>query len=184
MPKKILLIDDDVLVLKSTGSLLERQGYQVTRAKNCEEAIQCINSANFDLIISDIRMPGNDGIATVKKIKEKLTSSSQSLPPFILITGYASEEAPIQAIKLRASDYVLKPFDNDLLVSSIKKALESADLQLDPAELLQQISRLVNQYQSQHEKEIFDKDHEKIFFNRLSELIFLLEKSILEKSAQ
>ena len=121
MPKKILLIDDDVLVLKSVKKLLESQGYEVVPAKNYEEAIKVAESGNFNLIISDIRMPGDDGIKTVAKVKEIIKQSTKADIPSIFMTGYASEEAPIDAIKLGAKDYILKPFDLDELILSVKR---------------------------------------------------------------
>ena len=72
-----------------------------------------------DLVISDIRMPGADGISLIKKIKD--TGSKNAQTPVILITGYASEDAPIDAIKLGVKDYILKPFDLDELLTSVRK---------------------------------------------------------------
>ncbi|MBI4430791.1 MAG: response regulator [Candidatus Omnitrophica bacterium] len=121
MAKKILLIDDDALVLKSVKRLLENQGYEVISVKNSEEALKVSESASFNLIISDIRMPGENGIATVRKIQEMLKRSTRADIPSIFITGYASEEAPIDALKLGAKDYLLKPFDFNELISSVKR---------------------------------------------------------------
>ena len=120
MSKRILLIDDDALVLKSVRKLLENNGYEVVSAKNCQEAIKIAESGNFHLIISDIRMPGENGLATVRKIKDMLKQSTRVEVPSIFMTGYASEEAPIDAIKLGAKDYLLKPFDLDELLTSVK----------------------------------------------------------------
>lgn len=121
MKKRILVIDDDVLVLKSVENLLAREGYEIERAKDGEEAEAKFRAADFDLVISDIRMPRQDGISVVTHLKQICSSEKKKEVPFIFITGYASEEAPIDAIKLGAKDYLLKPFDLDELVASVKR---------------------------------------------------------------
>ena len=117
MPKNILVIDDDVLVLKTVKKLLDREGYIVETAKSATEAIEKLKDHVFNLIISDVRMPVMDGIEFLERIKK------ENKTPVIYITGYASEEAPIRALKLGAKDYVLKPFDIDKLLDSIKNNL-------------------------------------------------------------
>ncbi|MBI3317068.1 MAG: response regulator [Candidatus Omnitrophica bacterium] len=183
MPKKILLIDDDALVLKSTGNLLERQGYQVSRAKNCEDALEQIKSSHFDLIISDIRMPGKDGIETIKRIKDTLGQSQGNEIPFIFITGYASEDAPINAVKVGASDYVLKPFDNDQLMQSVEKALSQKTLKGETTQdLIKKLHSLVESYQKRQESIIFENQELKDFINELEDIAYRLEISVLKES--
>lgn len=120
MTKKILIIDDDALVLKSIQNLLKRQGYEVIVSNNASDAKQKILVDKFDLVISDIRMPGQDGISLITDMKSLLQQANKPEVPFIFITGYASEEAPIDAVKLGAKDYILKPFDLDELINSVK----------------------------------------------------------------
>ncbi len=120
MAKKILVVDDDALVLKSVQNLLKKQGYDVISANSGDTAKEKLFSSSIDLIISDIRMPGKDGITLIKELKEILKRKEAKEIPFIFITGYASEDAPIDAIKLGAKDYLLKPFDLDELMNSIK----------------------------------------------------------------
>ena len=113
--KRILLVDDDALVLKSIKRLLERYSYFVISAKCSHEALSILEKEEVDLVISDIRMPDEDGLLLGKKIREI------SDCPLIYVTGYASEDAPIDAIKLGAKDYLLKPFDLDELLASVKR---------------------------------------------------------------
>jgi DNA-binding response OmpR family regulator len=117
----ILLVDDDVLVVKSIKRLLEQNGYSVEIAKSGAEGLEKLRSGCYDLVICDIRMPGVSGIATAKELREGKGFERNSSVPFIFITGYASEEAPIEAIKLKAADYILKPFDVEELLTSVKK---------------------------------------------------------------
>jgi len=116
MKKKILLIDDDALVLKTLQNLLVRQSYDVVCAKNSDEALRALAAEAFNLVVSDIRMPECDGIGLLKAIRAKGVQT-----PVLFITGYASENAPIEAIKLGAKDYILKPFNLDELLESVKK---------------------------------------------------------------
>jgi len=122
MPKRILIIDDDVLVLKTAKRVLEQNGFLVEIAKSGEAGIEKIKTDQFNLIICDVRMPEMDGIMTLKRIKTEMCQKAKDIP-VIFITGYASEETPIDAIKLGAKDYILKPFDLDELLSSVKKHL-------------------------------------------------------------
>ena len=119
--KKILVMDDDKLVLRSVKQLLERVGYDVIGVNSFQEALTALPEHSFNLIISDIRMPEEDGISSITKIRQYYEDRKQAQVPVIFITGYASEDAPIDAIKLGAKDYILKPFDLDELIKSIEK---------------------------------------------------------------
>ena len=121
MKKRILLVDDDSLVLKSLVNLLTREGYMVDCAKNGDEAESKLKADSANLIICDIRMPKQDGISVIKNLKRVCQEAVKTEIPFIFITGYASEEAPIEAIKLGAKDYLLKPFDLDELLRSVQQ---------------------------------------------------------------
>lgn len=119
MSKKILVIDDDVLVLKSLKNLLARASYEVKCVKSGEEAEVELENEKYDLIISDVRMPKHDGVAVIKKLKEVSRIRYGVEVPFIFITGYASEDVPIEAVKLGAKDYILKPFDLEEILKSV-----------------------------------------------------------------
>ncbi len=123
MNKSILLVDDDVLVLKTLKKLLETNQYSIEVAKNGNEAYEKFVAQKFDLVICDIRMPGVNGIDFVKKLRERDREKNR-VTPVIFITGYADERAPIEANKLAAVDYILKPFDIDQLVGSVTNVLK------------------------------------------------------------
>ena len=121
MKKKVLVIDDDALVLKSVRNLLTRKGHEVILAKTGDEAESGLRQNEIDLIISDIRMPGRDGITVVTSLKKICEEELKKEIPFLFMTGYASEEAPIDALKLGAKDYLLKPLDLDEFMASVNK---------------------------------------------------------------
>ena len=110
MQKKILIIDDEELVVRSLSNALKRSGYEVMFAKRSEDAIVMVEEEDFDLIISDIRMPGLNGIETVQKIFESLKARGINKVPTIFITGYADEKLEAEAKNLNPKAYIYKPF--------------------------------------------------------------------------
>lgn len=121
MAKKILVIDDEELIIKSLRKLLEKNDFAVFVAKNGQDALVMTEEENFDLIIADIRMPGMNGVETVESIYEKPEKKKM---PVIFITGYADEEIRKRAETLRPIAYIYKPFDIPELVDKIKEALK------------------------------------------------------------
>jgi CheY-like chemotaxis protein len=125
MPKKILLIDDDQLVLKSVGRYLKIKGYQVELATSGAEAIEKTKASLFDLVISDVRMPELNGVETLKGITEIYRQQHRdTLPPAVIMTGYSSEAADRQSEALGIVDYLYKPFDLDELLKVVERSLE------------------------------------------------------------
>ena len=122
--KKILVLDDDKLVLASVDKILKKEGYLTELAQSAQEALEKAQAQEFDLVISDIRMPGKNGVEAVREIRRLFDEKMKKDIPIIFITGYASEEAPIQAIKLGVCDYILKPFNLDELLRSIEKYIQ------------------------------------------------------------
>lgn len=121
--KKILVIDDEELVIESLKRLLKKDGYDVSIAKNGKEALERVKETNFDLIVTDIRMPEMDGVEIVKNIRAYLKQKGGKLIPEILITGYASEENLKKAQEMAVADYIYKPFDIKDFLSVIKRNL-------------------------------------------------------------
>lgn len=124
MTKGILLVDDDLLVLQSLARLLEEHGYRVERARNGFEALDKARSQDFDLVISDIRMPGMDGIEVIQKLREIHRERQHREIPEILITGYSDENAYLRALKLKVTDYLYKPFDLEQFLSTVSQRIK------------------------------------------------------------
>lgn len=123
MGKKILVIDDEELVTKSLLRLLKNGGYDAVVAQNGAEAVEKIKDEDFDLIISDVRMPGLDGIEVIQNIRVFLKKAGKKTIPEILITGYADMEKYKRAADLKVTDYIYKPFDNSDFLGAVKKAI-------------------------------------------------------------
>ena len=122
--KKILLIDDEELVLKSITKLLEKEGYEVEACPSGERAMEKARQKNFDLIVCDLRMPKPDGIETLKSIRS-LFREKKCAAPEIVITGYTDERTNQEVEKLRVAEYLLKPFDLREFLAAVRKALKT-----------------------------------------------------------
>lgn len=117
MSEKILLVDDEKDFLDVMSERIEARGMNVTTADSAEKALEDVESGNFDAIILDLKMPGMDGLETLKAIKKKNPDLQ-----VILLTGHATVEKGIEAMKLGAMDFLEKPADLDKLTEIIKKA--------------------------------------------------------------
>jgi len=116
---KILVVDDQKGVCFSFKKILGKLGYMVITASCGEDAIELTTKSEPDLVIMDVKMPGIDGLETLKRLKEinpKLV--------VIMMTAYSTTEKAIRAMELGAYDYLTKPFDNRLLTEIIERALE------------------------------------------------------------
>ncbi len=121
MAPKILVIDDDPLVLRSVENVLKREKYSYELATNAEEAIQKSSIETFDLVISDIRMPGTNGVETVRAIRKIFDTKIKKDIPIIFITGYADLGDQLKAEDL--GEVILKPFDLNQLLMTIREYL-------------------------------------------------------------
>jgi len=118
MPR-ILLVEDDELMRITVYDRLVKQGWDVDAVVNGQEALERIEAHNYHLILTDIRMPGIDGLTLLDKVLHLSPHSD-----IILMTAYGCVEDAISCLKRGATDYVLKPFDMDDLIIRINRALE------------------------------------------------------------
>jgi two-component system response regulator PilR (NtrC family) len=117
----ILVVDDELSMREFLKILLEKEGYEVFTASETTSAIDLIQGHTFDLVISDIKMPGIGGLSLLERIKE-INSSI----PVIMITAFASPENAVIAMKSGAFDYITKPFKVDEIINIIKSAISTA----------------------------------------------------------
>lgn len=116
---KVIVIDDEDIVLKSCQRALTPEGYEVKTAKSGMEGLKMLEKEPFDIVLADIKMPDMDGIEVLRRIKEGWPETE-----VVMITGYSTVATAVDAIKLGAFDYIEKPFTPDGILSSIQKALE------------------------------------------------------------
>jgi DNA-binding response OmpR family regulator len=114
---RILLVDDEVVFTTNMGKLLTNRGYRVTSVNSGDAAIQALEKENYDVVVLDLKMPGMDGITTLKEIK-KLGLFTETL----ILTGHGSMDTAFKAIEMGAYDYVTKPCEIAELVAKIEAA--------------------------------------------------------------
>lgn len=117
----ILVVEDNPDMRGYIRSIL-REKYRVTEAANGEEALNVLNTQNIDFIISDLMMPVMDGIELSRRVKENLSISHI---PFLMLTAKTSQESRIESYRIGVDEYLLKPFDEALLLVRIENILES-----------------------------------------------------------
>jgi len=117
-PAHILIIDDDRAFRVGTGALLMDEGYQVTAVPDGDIGLAALTREGFDLVLLDLKMEGRSGLAILEEIR-----GSGNTIPVLMLTGYATVDSAVQALKLGADDYITKPCDNELLREKIRTAL-------------------------------------------------------------
>src|SRR5215831_6778708 len=137
----ILLIEDELQLRDDLQILLQSAGYQVTTAANGVEGSQQIREQPFDLVITDLVMPGMDGFQVMDYLR---VHSPETV--VVAITGYVSAESAIQALRKGAYDYLAKPLDVDLVHSVVARALEKVRLQKDLQRSLTEIQAREEQF--------------------------------------
>lgn len=117
----ILVVDDEGAIRYSISKTLQRVGYQVHTAASGEEALEMMQRQEYDVVLTDIRMPGLSGVDLLARIKEQAPDAV-----VILLTGYASLETAIESLRLGAHDYLVKPSSSQDIRSSVSQGIERA----------------------------------------------------------
>lgn len=120
----ILIVDDEVLVRESLGFDLEKKGYEITLATNGEDAVSKLGRRSFDIIVTDLKMEGLGGIDVLKYAKDKNAEAV-----VLILTGQGDINSAIDAMRLGAMDYMLKPFDKTDLYLRLANCIEKLELQ-------------------------------------------------------
>lgn len=118
---KVLVIDDEQIVLESVSRILAGEGYQVDTAIHSREGLDLALSREYDLVLTDIRMPEMGGMRILRDIKRR-----KPAVPVIIITGYATVQSAVQAMQLGATNYIEKPFTPEVLINAVHTALAAA----------------------------------------------------------
>jgi DNA-binding NtrC family response regulator len=131
---RILVVDDEMIVCESCKRILEEEEYEVETALSGKEAFEKMKANPFDIVITDLKMPGIDGMEVLRTFRKEYPDSI-----IIMITGFSTVETAVEAIKLGAFDYIPKPFTPDEVSIVVKKAIEKKNLILENVYLRQEL---------------------------------------------
>lgn len=123
---RILVVDDEMIVCESCRRILVEEGYEVECATSGKEAYEKMKANPSDIVLTDLKMPGIDGMEVLKAFRTDYPDTV-----IIMITGFSTVETAVEAMKLGAFDYIPKPFTPDEVSVVVKKALEKRDLMLE-----------------------------------------------------
>jgi DNA-binding NtrC family response regulator len=116
---KMMLVDDEERFLSTTKKLLSKKGYDVYTAISGAEALEKLRTQNIHVVILDVKMPGMDGIETLKAVKRKFP-----MVEVIMLTGHGTVESAVEGLKSGATDYLTKPTDVNDLITKAEEAFE------------------------------------------------------------
>ena len=133
---RLLIIDDEAVIRDGLKRVLEGEAFAVESCSSGFNAITIMQQREFDLIITDLKMPGMSGIEVLKSVR-----TLQPHIPVILITGYASVDTAVEAMKNGASDYITKPFTPDVLLEKVRTVLNQRSVPLDDIRLNDEVSQ-------------------------------------------
>jgi DNA-binding response OmpR family regulator len=118
---KILIAEDDVLLLKALGFFLEKKGYELCLVQDGRDAINKIKEGHFDLIVTDINMPFNNGMEIISLVRNELKLKT----PIIVLTSMGLENTELEAFHIGADEFIAKPFSPQVLGVRIEKILHA-----------------------------------------------------------
>ena len=125
----VLIIDDETAILKAVSATLKRENIAVTCSDSGSLALELLKNNEFDLILLDIMMPGQDGFSLLKEIRSK-----KNYTPVILLSGRGEDSIQVKGLELGADDYITKPFSKAVLVSKIRAIVRRTNQYTVPLE--------------------------------------------------
>lgn len=138
---RILVVEDDESMNEILVETLEDEGHEVTAVFQGNHAVHHASKTPFDLVVTDVRLPGMDGVETLSQIREVAPTVK-----CIVITGYASADTPIRAIRLKVDDYLFKPFSLEYFLNSVERALNQEKEQEAKLGLFQKFANFWEKY--------------------------------------
>ena len=144
---RILIVDDDPTLVDFLKLLLESEGYETSEATDGLAALEQIQEQDPEVVLLDYMMPNMDGIDVLRNVSKNYESSF-----VVMLTGKGSEEVAVECMKAGAVDYVVKPFDNDRLLSVVRNAVRFREVELQKRKLnaqLQELNQQLRQYITQ-----------------------------------
>ena len=135
MPR-ILIVEDELNMVRTLTKILGRRGYAVSSAPDGNEALRQLDSDSFDVVLTDLKMPGMDGMELLRRIHERGLDL-----PTIVLTGYGTVASAVEAMKLGAVEYLIKPCNPEELLLTVERQLENRQLRLENRRLREEVRR-------------------------------------------
>jgi len=133
---KVLIVDDEQIALKNLDHVMQKEGYHIVATQKGQNALKMLEEQEFDVVFTDLKMEKVDGMQVLKKAKDLYPDTE-----VIMITGYATLQSAVQAIKNGAYDYITKPFKLDDVRKVSREAVEKVRLKKENAQLREQIEK-------------------------------------------
>jgi signal transduction histidine kinase len=175
MREKILIVDDEQMILELTSMVLDRRGFEVQTVDNATDSYEIIDRDRPALVLLDYMMPRVNGLDALKEIRARFPDTY-----VIMFTGKGSEEVAVELMKAGASDYILKPFSNAKLVERIENVLRVRSIEMRNRELVQEQKKLLDEIErwnreleqrvAQKTKELEHAHHEILLTEKLASL--------------
>jgi len=175
MREKILIVDDEQMILELTSMVLDRRGFEVQTVDNATDSYEIIERDRPALVLLDYMMPRVNGLDALKEIRARFPDTY-----VIMFTGKGSEEVAVELMKAGASDYILKPFSNAKLVERIESVLRVRSIEMRNRELVQEQKKLLDEIErwnreleqrvAQKTKELEHAHHEILLTEKLASL--------------
>src|SRR5262247_736041 len=137
MPARILLVEDELNMARTLAKNLERAGYDVEHAPHGEAALARLGSVTFDVVLTDLKMPVMDGMELLREMHERGVGAAA-----VVLTGYGTIESAVEAMKLGASDYLIKDARPQEILMTVERVLELTQLRRENAQLKREIGRI------------------------------------------
>ena len=117
----LLVVDDELLIRDLLYDFFHGQGWDITVAESAEKALELLHARNFDLLLTDIKMPQMDGIELTEEVRAQYPAL-----PVVIMTGYPSVDSAVAALRQQVADYIIKPFNINQLHKVLKTKIEAA----------------------------------------------------------
>lgn len=137
LPKKVLVVDDDPVVGSSFDRVLSQQGYVVVTAHNGQEALDKLQDGDYDVVFTDIRMPGMDGLELAEQVKAR-----KAWTPVVIVTGYGTQANEARAHAVGVTAFLRKPLSPEMIEATAREAVAQPAPQIAPAAIARTIEGL------------------------------------------
>jgi DNA-binding response OmpR family regulator len=179
MSYSILILDDDENFRRTLAFILKRAGYLVTTADHPKDAVETLMSGAFDLAVLDIKMPDMDGLSLLAEIRK-----THPRLPVLILTGFAGVDSAVEALRLNARDYFIKPIEPAVFLERIQKILDEEEALKRRSAILSQIRSLLDELELIDQPNRSDVEHKPTIIPMDSSRFIQKDEFILDLKAQ